>query len=154
MWRGSALTVLDTMESLSFDHHSDDIPANLDKRFFAHAEYPRNLGRIDGADGQATGKGVCGDSMDIYLCIRGEKIHRVGQIPHGCLYTVASASAVSDLCLGKRLDEALRITPEDVAGVLGGLPEDHMHCARLAVNTLGEAIEDYYRKIWAKTGGK
>lgn len=145
---------LDTMEPASSEHHPDEIPANLDKRFFSHAENPRNLGRIDGADGQATGKGVCGDAMDIYIAIRKERIHRVGQVPHGCLYTVASASALSELCLGKRLDEALKITPEAVSGELGGLPDDHMHCARLAVNTLGEAIEDYYRKAWSKACGR
>jgi nitrogen fixation NifU-like protein len=44
------------------------------------------------------------------------------------------------------LDHALELEPHDVAGALGGLPEDHLHCARLAVNTLGEAIADYYRK--------
>lgn len=145
---------LDTMEPASTEHHPDEIPANLDKRFFFHAEHPRNLGRIDDADGQATGKGVCGDSMDIYIAVRKDHIHRVGQVPHGCLYTVASASALSELCLGKRLDEALKITPEAVSGELGELPDDHMHCARLAVNTLGEAIEDYYRKVWSRDSGR
>jgi nitrogen fixation NifU-like protein len=49
------------------------------------------------------------------------------------------------LAVGKTLDEALQLQPEDVERELGGLPVDHRHCARLAVNTLGEAIADTYR---------
>jgi nitrogen fixation NifU-like protein len=53
---------------------------------------------------------------------------------------------MSQLVLGRDLDAALELEPQDVVSALGGLPEDHVHCARLAVNTLGEAIADYYRK--------
>ena len=89
--------------------------------------------------------GVCGDSIDIYLSIQNQAIVNIGQITHGCIYTVACGSAVSQLVSGKSLDDAfsLKVTPEDVAAELGGLPEDHMHCASLAVNTLGEAIDDH-----------
>jgi nitrogen fixation NifU-like protein len=57
------------------------------------------------------------------------------------------ASAVSELARGRDLDHALELDPREVVAALGGLPEDHMHCARLAVNTLGEAIADYYKKV-------
>jgi nitrogen fixation protein NifU and related proteins len=67
-------------------------------------------------------------------------------LPHGCLYTLVCASAMSDLAKGRDLDHALELEPHDVADALGGLPEDHLHCAHLAVNTLGEAIADYYRR--------
>ena len=53
---------------------------------------------------------------------------------------------MSELVKGKSLDEVLYFEPDDIVANLGGLPEDHMHCARLAVNTLGEAIADYYEK--------
>ncbi|MBW2107249.1 MAG: iron-sulfur cluster assembly scaffold protein [Deltaproteobacteria bacterium] len=69
-------------------------------------------------------------------------------MPEGCVYTVASGSALTELARGNSLDEALKITPQDVATELGGLPKDHMHCAVLAVNTLGEAIENYYQQVW------
>ena len=52
---------------------------------------------------------------------------------------------MSELAKGRDLDQALELGPEEVVAALGGLPKDHMHCARLAVNTLGEAIADYYR---------
>jgi nitrogen fixation protein NifU and related proteins len=126
----------------------DHPPHLLDKRFYVHANQPLNMEAIPKAEGKATGVGVCGDSIDIYLSIQNQQIVHIGQIPHGCTYTVACGSAVSQLACGKSLDDALRMTPEDVATELGGLPDDHMHCASLAVNTLGEAIDDYYRKIW------
>lgn len=62
-------------------------------------------------------------------------------------YTLVCASAMSELAKGRNLDQALELEPQDVVAALGGLPQDHLHCARLAVNTLGEAIADYYGKI-------
>jgi len=109
------------------------------------------MGAIPKAEGKATGVGVCGDSIEISLSILNQAIVNIGQIPHGCIYTVACGSAVSQLVSGKSLEEALGVTPEAVAAELGGLPEDHMHCASLAVNTLGEAIDDYYRKEWGNS---
>lgn len=132
------------------DDGHDHPPHFLDERFYVHANQPRNMGAVPEAEGKATGVGVCGDSIEIHLSVKNLEIVRIGQIPHGCTYTVACGSAVSHLVSGKTLDDALKVTPEDVASELGGLPEDHMHCASLAVNTLGEAIEDYYRKIWGE----
>lgn len=128
--------------------HKDHPPHLLDERFYVHANQPRNMGGIPDPEGRATGVGVCGDSIEIYLSIQNQAIENIGQIPRGCIYTVACGSAVSQLVSGKSLEEALRVTPEAVAAELGGLPEDHMHCASLAVNTLGEAIDDYYSKVW------
>jgi len=138
---------MDRQIELSEEGHEHP-PHLLDERFYVHANQPRNMGAIPQAEGKATGVGVCGDSIEIYLSIQDQEIANIGQIPHGCTYTVACGSAVSQLVRGKSLDDALKVTPEDVAAELGGLPEDHMHCASLAVNTLGEAIDDYYRKIW------
>jgi nitrogen fixation NifU-like protein len=133
---------------LSETGHTDHPTHLLDERFYVHANQPRNMGDIPEAEGKATGVGVCGDSIEIYLSIQNQAIVNIGQIPHGCIYTVACGSAVSQLVSGKSLEDALCVSPEAVAAELGGLPEDHMHCASLAVNTLGEAIEDYYRQAW------
>ena len=54
---------------------------------------------------------------------------------------------MSELVKGMDLDDALYLEPDEIASALGGLPDDHMHCARLAVNTLGEAIADHYKNI-------
>ena len=120
-------------------------PERVGGRFFEHVRCPRNQGALAEADGRAVGVGSCGDSLEISLRLYGDTIVQIGHVPRGCDYTVACASAVTDLAKGKTVDEALLLQPEDVEHALDGLPEDHRHCARLAVNTLGEAIADAYR---------
>jgi len=121
---------------------------HLSDRFIAHANSPENFGPLQEANGKAKGVGTCGDSVEIFLFVNGRKIKEIKHVPNGCVYTIACASAVTTLVRGRPLDEALKVTPEDVGNELGGLPEDHRHCAALAVNTLGEAIDDYYQHAW------
>jgi len=128
------------------DHEND--PHLLNKKFILHANTPEHMGTLADANGYAKGVGVCGDAIEVYLSIHDRKITDIRHAPQGCTYTVACGSAMSHLVYGRTLTQALKIAPEDVAQELDGLPEDHMHCAALAVNTLGEAIDDYYQKIW------
>lgn len=121
------------------------IPVN--DKFDRHARFPSHLGVLLDADGHARGVGSCGDAIEITLRLDGQTIINIGCWPDGCTYTVACSSAVSVLVRGHTLEAALQLQPEDVEHELGGLPEDHRHCARLAINTLGEAIADAYRKI-------
>ena len=120
---------------------------HLDPRFWRHARFPAHTRHLARCDGSSTGVGSCGDRVTIRIGVDHETIQAIYQNPQGCLYTTACASAVSVLALGRTLEKALEIQPEDVETELGGLPEDHRHCARLAVNTLGEAIADCYRQI-------
>lgn len=122
----------------------------LSDRFIAHANSPQNFGPLETCNGKAKGVGSCGDSVEIFLSVNGRSIKDIKHIPNGCAYTIACASAVTALVRGRPLEQALGITPEDVADELGGLPEDHRHCAALAVNTLGEAIDDYYQHVWGR----
>ena len=126
--------------------HDNPLPGQVDQRFLAHAQCPHNLGILSDATGQATEVGQCGDSVDVFIKVEGDTITDLKAMPHGCVYTVVCASALGDLAQGRSLDEALLLEPEDIEKELGGLPEDHKHCARLAVNTLGEAIADHYRR--------
>jgi nitrogen fixation protein NifU and related proteins len=121
------------------------LPRQVGELFLGHAREPRNLGSIENPSGQGTAIGQCGDSMDVALRIDQGIITDIKVVPHGCVYTLVCASAMSELARGRDLDQALELDPQEVVAALGGLPEDHMHCARLAVNTLGEAISDYYR---------
>ena len=116
------------------------------RRFWQHANTPRNLGSCGDANAVATGVGSCGDSITVGLRVKGNTLEKVKCIPEGCVYTVACASAMSVLSAGRNIDDALQLQPEDVVKELEGLPDDHLHCARLAINTLGEAIADYYRR--------
>jgi nitrogen fixation protein NifU and related proteins len=123
-------------------------PQTFHPRFLRHIKSPHNIGIIEEADGQATGVGTCGDSMQVFLRICGNTVTNIRCRYEGCQYTLACASAMSKLVLGRTLSQTLELEPSDVASELGGLPADHLHCARLAVNTLGEAIDDYYQKRW------
>lgn len=130
--------------------HADHDPHVLSQRFTAHANQPRHLGTLPDADGRAVGVGVCGDAIEVSLSVEGKRITDIRHSPRGCTYTVACGSAMCQLACGRTIEELLWLTPEDVAVELDGLPDDHMHCASLAINTLGEAIDDYYQKIWGR----
>lgn len=123
-------------------------PSTFHPRFLRHIRRPHNIGTLDMADGQATGVGSCGDSLQVFLRIGDDTITQIRCHYDGCQYTLACASAMSKLAHGRTLSQALELEPTDVIAELGGLPADHLHCARLAVNTLGEAIDNYYQKRW------
>lgn len=105
------------------------------------------------SNGQAVGVGDCGDSIEVSLRVEEGVIVAVGVMPRGCVYTRLCAVALSELARGRTPDQALELEPEDVVNALGTLPQDHTHCARLALNTLGEAIADYYAKISRRNHG-
>ncbi len=123
------------------------------ERFASLARQPKNIGSIKDPSGMGNAVGQCGDSMEVFLRVDNGVIADIGVVPHGCIYTWVCASAMSELVKGKEIDEALYLEPDEVAAALGGLPDDHMHCARLAVNTLGEAIADYYKNASNRSGG-
>jgi len=118
----------------------------LDNRFIRHVNMPSNQGAIEAPSGRAVGVGQCGDSVEVTLRVESECIRDIRYLPRGCAFTIACSSAMSELAQGRTLEQALEISPQEVESELGGLPEDHRHCARLAVNTLGEAIADCYRR--------
>ena len=122
-------------------------PGEVGEQFLCLARYPKNIGSLDNPSGQGATVGQCGDSIEVSLQIETGAIAEIKVLPRGCIYTLVCASAMSELAKGRNLDQALELEPQDVVTALGGLPEDHLHCARLAVNTLGEAIADYYGKV-------
>jgi nitrogen fixation NifU-like protein len=123
------------------------LPAQVGEYFLHLARQPENIGSIENPSGRGGAVGQCGDSVEVSLKIVGGVIAAIKVVPRGCIYTLVCASAMSELVKGKGLDDALYLEPDEIAAALGGLPEDHMHCARLAVNSLGEAIADYYKNI-------
>ena len=134
--------------SNSNKHHGlDQAPDAMDARFWNHARFPQNTQALKAVDAEATAAGSCGDAISIRLQIENGRIVGIQQIPDGCVYTVACASAASTLARNLSLEHALELQPDQVAAELGGLPEDHLHCARLAINTLGEAIANHYERL-------
>ena len=104
---------------------------------------PRNLGEIPAPDGFGRITGPCGDTMEICLKVRDNRIMNASFWTDGCGTTIASGSMVTELAKGKSVLEAQKIRQQDILDALGGLPEDSLHCALLAANTLKEAIKDY-----------
>jgi len=118
----------------------------VSERFVEHVKFPKNMGTLAFANASAKVIGSCGDAMEVQLRIVGKTICDIKCVPDGCLYTRVCASAMSEQVKGRVIESALEVDPEDVADALGGLPEDHMHCARLAVNTLAEAVGNYFQQ--------
>lgn len=112
-----------------------------------HFENPRNVGEIENADGVGTvGNAVCGDIMKIYIKVENDKIVDAKFKTFGCGAAIAVSSMVTEMVIGKTLDEALAITKQSIADELGGLPPQKMHCSVLGSDALKKAIEDYRSK--------
>jgi nitrogen fixation NifU-like protein len=112
-----------------------------------HFRNPRNVGEIEDADGVGTvGNPVCGDLMSIYIKVKDNRIEDIKFKTFGCGAAIATSSMTTELAKGKTLDEAMKITREDVANELGGLPPIKMHCSNLASDALHEAVKDYKSK--------
>ena len=134
------------METKHSEHLEDAVAAiPSGRRFWRHAHTPCNLGTCAAPSATAIGVGSCGDKIRVDLHIVNDIIEEVKCAPQGCVYTQACASAMSVLAVGRTIEQALKLQPEDVVHELEGLPDDHLHCARLAVNTLGNAVAEYYR---------
>ena len=89
------------------------------------------------------GNKICGDEMTMYLKIEHGNIVDVRWKTYGCASAIASTSALSELVKGKSLDQALKVTPEEIANYLDGLPERKFHCSVLGSEALAAAIEEY-----------
>jgi len=109
-----------------------------------HFANPRNVGEVDDADGAGQiGNPVCGDVMRMTIKVEDDRITDVKFKTFGCGAAVATSSMVTEMVMGKTLDEAAEISNRAVAEALGGLPAQKMHCSNLAADALHLAIEDY-----------
>jgi nitrogen fixation NifU-like protein len=112
-----------------------------------HFMHPRNVGEIENADGIGeVGNPVCGDMMSFYIKVKDDRLTDVKFKTFGCGAAIAVSSMVSEMAIGKTLDEAMAITNQSVAEQLGGLPKNKMHCSNLGADALHKAIEDYRNK--------
>ena len=88
-------------------------------------------------------KGPCGDTMQFFVKIEDNVILKANFITDGCGASVATGSQTMLMIEGKPIEQAEKITPDDLDKALGGLPEDHKHCAELAIRTLRRLIKKY-----------
>ena len=121
----------------------EDMRRVYSEKTIDHFLNPRNLGEIPAPDGFGRITGPCGDTMEIYLKVRDGRVMNASFWTDGCGPSIASGSMVTELAKGKSILEARKVTQDDILDALGGLPEDSLHSALLAANTLREAIKDY-----------
>jgi nitrogen fixation NifU-like protein len=132
----------------------EDMKQIYSEKTIDHFLNPRNLGEIPTPDGFARITGPCGDTMEIYIKVKEDRITNACFWTDGCGCSIASGSMLTELARGKRLSEAQKITQQDVLKALDGLPEDDIHCALLAASTLKEAVNNYLvfkKEPWKRT---
>lgn len=122
-------------------------PMGYSKKVMEHFMHPRNIGEIKNPDGYGkVGNPVCGDVMEIFIKVKDDIITDIKFKTFGCGSAIATSSMVTELAKGKHVDEAVKLTRNDVAEELNGLPPQKMHCSNLAADALHEAIKDYKKK--------
>ena len=126
-------------------------------RLLAESGYPKkaielyvnnvNVGALENPDVVTTYLGPCGDLIKLYLRIDQKGIIEDAKFYYlGCPGSASSASAMTELLKGKTVDQAKKITEEDVLNALGGLPKTKLDCPKLAIKTLRKAIAEYEKQ--------
>jgi len=112
-----------------------------------HFMNPRNVGEIDNPDGYGkVGNPVCGDLMEMFIKVQDDVITNMKFKTFGCGSAIATSSMVTEFAMGMNVDEAMKLTRNDVASELDGLTPQKMHCSNLAADAIHEAIKDYKNK--------
>jgi nitrogen fixation NifU-like protein len=124
------------------------------KKVIDHFTNPRNAGEIENPDGIGTvGNPTCGDLMTLQIKIQDEVITDIKFKTFGCAAAIATSSMITEMAIGKNIVDAYKITRQDVADSLGGLPAVKMHCSNLASDALRVAINDHLKKRGRKPLG-
>ncbi len=114
------------------------------EKVLEHFSNPRNIGEIEKADGVGeVGNPVCGDMMSFYIKVKNDRIDDIKFKTFGCVAAISVSSIVTEMALGKTLEEAKKITKQSVVESLDGLPKAKLHCSNLGADALTRAIEDY-----------
>ena len=122
------------------------------KEVIERFRHPKHLGEIKDADAIGrVGNAMCGDVMEIYVKIDKNKegkdyIKDIKVKTYGCVAAISSSDVLCDLAIGKTLEEAEKITKDDVVSKLGSLPPVKIHCSVLASEALKKAIDNYRKK--------
>lgn len=122
------------------------MPLPYNELVMDHFRHPRNVGRMEDPDAQATeGSPACGDMVAVYLKVDEDtkQIQDIKFESYGCASNIATGSIITELAKGKTLEEAKNLTWQEASEALGGLPPIKTHCSVLAVDGLRAAIHNY-----------
>lgn len=110
-----------------------------------HFLNPQNVGEVENPDGVAeVGSMACGDALKLTFKLdESKKIKEAKFKTFGCASAIAAASALTEIIKGMSIEEASKVTNQDIANFLGGLPQEKMHCSVLGREALEKAIASY-----------
>jgi len=111
------------------------------EKIIQHFLNPQNVGEIPDADGVGVvGDPSCGDYLKVWIKVEDNRITKIKFKCQGCPAAIATSSVMTEMALGKDLNEAAEISAEMIEEALGGLPEGKRHCSNLGADALYEAI--------------
>jgi nitrogen fixation NifU-like protein len=117
------------------------------KKVMQYFLHPKNVGEIKNPSGVGeVGNIVCGDVMKLYIKVKNDIIKDIKFKTLGCAAAIATSSIITEIAKNKKIEDALKISKEEIIKSLGGLPPVKIHCSVLAVDALKEAIYDYLKK--------
>ena len=136
------------VENLQRIIYEEEIEAYNDRIVELYHE-PKNWGKPPGDEItiSKTYEGSCGDTMSFFLKIEDNIIKKANFITDGCGASVAAGCQATLLIINKSINDAEKLEAEDIDSALNGLPEDHKHCAELAVTTVRKAIDEYHLSL-------
>lgn len=119
----------------------------FNEKVIDHFMNPHNAGDMENPTAEGTiGSPVCGDIMQIFLKIEDNIIKDVKFKTFGCGSAIASSSVATDMIKGKTIEEALKVTNDQVVNELGGLPSQKVHCSVLSEQAIKKAIYNYAKE--------
>ena len=117
------------------------------EKVMEHFSNPHNSGELENANAIGTvGNAKCGDIMKMYMYIEDGVIKDISFKTFGCGAAIATSSIATDMVKGQTIEEALKLTNQQVVDELGGLPPAKIHCSVLAKEAIEAAIVDYYKR--------